>query len=102
LWLARFLVEVQGSALRTPMLRVDNRSSISLTKNPLLHGQSKHIQVKNHLVWEAAENGLINVEFIKSEEQLGDILTKPLGKTKFHELCSKIGLINISSEHNKA
>lgn len=75
------------------MLRVDNRSSISLTKNPLLHGQSKHIQVKNHLVWDAAENGLINVEFIKSEEQLGDILTKPLGKTKFHELCSKIGLI---------
>ncbi|XP_052167939.1 secreted RxLR effector protein 161-like [Oryza glaberrima] len=51
---------------------------------------------------EAAENGLIIVEFIRSEEQLGDILTKPLGKTKFHELRSKIGLINISSEHNKS
>jgi hypothetical protein len=84
------------------MLRVDNKSAISLTKNPVLHGQSKHIQVKYHLAREAAENGLINVEFIRSEEQLGNILTKLLGKTKFHELRSKIGLINISNEHSKS
>jgi hypothetical protein len=40
--------------------------------------------VKYHLVQESVEAGLIEVEFIRSEEQLGDILTKPLGKTKFH------------------
>jgi hypothetical protein len=32
------------------------------------------------------------VEFIKIEEQLGDILTKPLSKIKFIDLCNKIGL----------
>ena len=95
LWLARVLAEVQGSAPRVPMLRVDNKSAIALMKNPVLHGQSKHIQVKYHLVRESVEEGLIEVEFIRSEEQLGDILTKPLGKTKFHELRSKIGLIDI-------
>jgi len=63
------------------MLRVDNKSAIALMKNPVLHGQSKHIQVKYHLVRESVEEGLIEVEFIRSEEQLGDILTKPLGKT---------------------
>jgi hypothetical protein len=66
------------------MLRVDNKSAIALMKNPVLHGQSKYIQVKYHLVQESVEAGLIEVEFIRSEEQLGDILTKPLGKTKFH------------------
>ncbi|WVZ58547.1 hypothetical protein U9M48_008813 [Paspalum notatum var. saurae] len=34
----------------------------------------------------------IEVKFISTQEQLGDILTKPLGKVKFQELCTKIGL----------
>jgi hypothetical protein len=58
--------------------------------------------VKYHLVRESAEAVLIKVEFIRSAEQLGDILTKPLGKTKFHELRSMIGLIDIGSVHHKA
>jgi hypothetical protein len=79
LWLARVLAEVQGSAPSIPLLRVDNKFAIALIKNPVLHEQSKHIEVKYHLVRESAENDRIKVEFIRSEEQLGDILTKPLG-----------------------
>jgi hypothetical protein len=56
--------------------------------------------VKYHLVWESGENGLIKVEFIRSEEQLGDILTKPLCRIKFLELHAKISLI-VVSKHNK-
>jgi hypothetical protein len=43
----------------------------------------------------------MKVEFIRSKEQLGDILTKPLDRVKFLELHAKIGLIDIS-EYNKA
>jgi hypothetical protein len=93
------LVEVQGSASSTPLLWVDNKS-IFLIKNLVLHGQSKHIEVKYHLVQEFIENGRIKVEFIRSEEQLGDILTKSLRRVKFLELCTKIGLIDIN-RHNK-
>jgi hypothetical protein len=50
LWLARVLAEVQGSTLSTPLLRVDNKSVIALIKNLILYGQSKHIEVKYHLV----------------------------------------------------
>jgi hypothetical protein len=56
--------------------------------------------VKYHLVRESTENDLIKVEFIMSEEQLGDILTKPLGRVKFLEHHAKIGLIDVSG-HNK-
>jgi len=58
-------------------------------------------EVKYHLVWESADNGLINVDFIRSEEQLGDILTKPLGRVKFHELRTKIGLIDVNRKHKQ-
>jgi hypothetical protein len=101
LWLARVLEEVQGSAPSTPLLRVDNKSVIALIKNLLLHGQSKHIEVKYHLVREYAKDGQIKVEFIRSEEQLGDILTKSLDRVKFLELRTKIGLIDVEG-HKKA
>jgi hypothetical protein len=101
LWLARVLAEVQGSVSSMPLLRVDNKSVIALIKNLVLHGQSKHIDVKYHVVRESAESGLIKVEFIRSEGQLSDILMKPLGIVKFLELRVKIGLINIDG-HNKA
>jgi hypothetical protein len=84
-----------------PLLRVDNKSVIALIKNLVLHRQSKHIDVKYHVVRESAESGLIKVEFIRSEGQLSDILMKPLGIVKFLELRVKIGLINIDG-HNKA
>jgi hypothetical protein len=57
LWLARVLAEVQGFAPSTPLLRVHNKSAIGLIENPVLHGQSKHIEVKYHLFRESIENG---------------------------------------------
>jgi hypothetical protein len=87
--------------MSTPLLRVDNNSAIALIKNLVLHRQSKHIEVKYHLVRESAENGRIKVEFIRSERQLGDILIKPLGRVKFLELHTNINLIDVNG-HNKA
>jgi hypothetical protein len=40
------------------------------------------------------------VEFIRNEEQLGDILTMPLGRVKFLEFHTKIGLINVDGHNN--
>jgi hypothetical protein len=50
------------------MLKVDNKSAIALIKNPVLHGQSKHIEVKCHFVRECVDNGQIKVDFIRSED----------------------------------
>jgi hypothetical protein len=60
-----------------------------------------HIEVKYLLVWEFIENDLIKVEFIRNEEQMGDILTKPLDRVKFLEVHDKISLIDVDG-HNKA
>jgi hypothetical protein len=56
--------------------------------------------VKYHLVWESVEHGLIKVEFIRSKEQLGEILTKPLGRVKFLELHPRIDLIDVDGHNN--
>jgi hypothetical protein len=95
-WVARLLSELKDSEISVPVLRIDNKSTISLVKNPVHHDRSKHIDVRFHLIREYENSGQIVVEFIRTEEQLADVLTKPLGKEKFSELCSKIGLRTVS------
>jgi hypothetical protein len=95
LWLARVLGEVQSKLQSRPMLKVDNKSAIALIKNPVLSQQSKHIEVKYHLVCGSAARGQITMEFIGTENQLGDIFTKALGRIGFQELCNRIGLIQV-------
>jgi hypothetical protein len=54
LWLSRVLAEIQGTVPGVPLLKIDNKSAISLIKNHVLSGQSRHIEVKYHLVRESA------------------------------------------------
>jgi hypothetical protein len=41
---------------------------------------------------ECVQEGLIEVIFVRTEEQLGDVLTKPLSKMKFAGMCGRIDL----------
>jgi hypothetical protein len=95
-WVARLLSELKDSEISVPVLRIDSKSTISLVKNHVHHDRSKHIDVRFHLIREYKNSRQIAVEFIKTEEQLVDFLTKPLGREKFSELCSKIGPISVS------
>jgi hypothetical protein len=47
----------------------------------------------------SAWRGKIQVEFVRSEEQLADLLTKALGRVKLHEQRAKIGMIEIEKMH---
>jgi len=62
------------------------------------HDWSKHIDTRFHLIREYAHDSLIEVKFIRTDEQLGDILTKPLCKVKFKELSTQTGLQQIQYE----
>ena len=74
------------------MLYVDNKTTISVIKNPVLHDWSKHIEIKFHYIRECANRELIKIDYIRIEDQLEDIFTKSLAWVKFEELRSKIGV----------
>jgi hypothetical protein len=89
-WLARLMGELLDTEVSAPLLMVDNKVAISLIKTSVLHDRSKHVETKFHYIRECAERGLIKVDFIITEEQLGDIFTKALSRVKFEQLRSKI------------
>ena len=74
----------------------DNMSAISMAKNPVQHGRTKHISVKFHAIREAEKNGEIQLLHCKSEEQQTDILTKALASSQFNVLRSKLGVFKKS------
>ena len=77
--LTRLLKDVTGDDPQTPQLKMDNMSAIALSKNPMLHDRSKHIDMKFHFIRECIDKGSILLEYASSQEQLADLMTKALG-----------------------
>ena len=50
------------------MLNVDNKSTISLCKNPVHHDRSKHINTKYHYIRECVEEGKIEENYVCTED----------------------------------
>ena len=95
MWLRRLLEDMIGKQSDTTTIYIDNKSAIQLCKNPVFHDRSKHIEVRYHFIRECVESKKICVEHIRTEEQLADILTKPLGRTRFQELRARIGMVDV-------
>jgi len=74
------------------VVKIDNKSAIALTKNPVFHGRSKHIHKRYHFIRECIDNGLVDVEHIAGSLHKADILTKALGRLKFKEMRELVGV----------
>ncbi|XP_059650629.1 uncharacterized protein LOC132296441, partial [Cornus florida] len=61
-----------------PKLYCDNQSAIAISKNPTLHWKSKHIDIKYHFLRDKVQKGLIDITYLPTENQLANIMTKPL------------------------
>ena len=73
----------------------DNKATISIAHNPILHDRTKHIDVDKHFITEKIESGLICVPYVPSAQQVADILTKGLHKGQFELLVSKLAMEDI-------
>ena len=56
-WLHQLLGELTGVGAHPPALMVDNKPTIALAKNPVLHNRSKHIDVKFHFLKDCVDGG---------------------------------------------
>ena len=71
----------------------DNTSAINLTKNPIHHSRTKHIDIRHHFIREHVQNCHITLEFVSSNNQLADIFTKPLSEESFCKNRLELGII---------
>lgn len=98
IWLHELFGEVVGEKCKRVVIKVDNKSAIALTRNPVFHGKSKHIHRRFHFIRECVENEQIEVEHVPGDKQRADILTKSLGRIKFKEMRSLIGVQDVGED----
>ncbi|KAG9458830.1 hypothetical protein H6P81_003338 [Aristolochia fimbriata] len=70
----------------------DNTSAINISKNPVQHSRTKHIDIRHHFIRELVEDGQVLIEHVSTENQLADIFTKSLEAKRFEFLCGALGL----------
>lgn len=86
MWVRNFL-EGLRIAFNKPLLLVDNKSTIKIIKNSDIKRRSKHIEIKHSYVRDLVKKReLINVEYIDTDNQQADFLTKSLAGPKLATL----------------
>ncbi|XP_059638620.1 uncharacterized mitochondrial protein AtMg00810-like [Cornus florida] len=86
IWLRNLLKELHMLQKESTEIFVDNKSAIALAKNPVFHERSKHIDTRFHFIRECITKKEVELKFIKSQDQVADIFTKPLKFADFHKL----------------
>lgn len=94
-WLSRIVADLVGGDIQKFRLLVYNKSAIELSKNPVFHERSKHIDTCFHYIRECISNGMVDVDHVRTDNQIVDILTKALGRIRFIELRQKLGVIKL-------
>jgi len=60
----------------------DNQNFVKLSKNPMFHDKLKHIEIKDYFLYDKVQRGEVVLQYISIDEQITDILVKPLSKMK--------------------
>ena len=72
----------------------DNTSAINLSKNPINHSRTKHIDIRHHFLRDNIEKGNITLDFVSFDNQLADIFTKPPLENSFIKLHRELGIVS--------
>ena len=85
LFLKQILGEIFNFEFKNATIFVDNQGTMALAKNPVYHQRSKHIDIRFHFIRYHIHNESIILKYIKSDENLADLFTKPFTRAKIEK-----------------
>ncbi|GJU87151.1 hypothetical protein Tco_1294697 [Tanacetum coccineum] len=92
LWMKQALIDYDVRLDDVPIM-CDNKGAINLSKNPVQHSRTKHIEIRHHFLHDNVQKGHISIEKVPSVDNIIDILTKPLKRESFNYLRLGLGMM---------
>ncbi|GKE11960.1 retrovirus-related pol polyprotein from transposon TNT 1-94 [Tanacetum coccineum] len=94
LWMKQALIDYD-IRLDDVLIMCDNKGAIDLSRNPVQHSRTKHIEIRHHFLRDNVQKGNISIEKVASEDNIADILTKPLKREVFNYLRLGLGMMEL-------
>lgn len=95
IWMKRIFEKLSLEESKCTTIYCDNSSTIQLSKNPVLHGRSKHIDVRFHFLRDLTRDGVVELVYCGTKDQLADVMTKPLTVDVFQKFRSQLGVCQV-------
>ena len=92
LWLKKLLAEIGVAPSSEMNLFCDNKAAIAISHNSVQHDRTKHVEVDRNFIKQNLEEKIIQLPFVKSEDQLADIFTKAVYTRNFYNSLDKLGI----------
>lgn len=89
LYLQQLLADM-GFPQKMTIIHCDNQACIDLSRNPVHHQRTKHIDIKHHYIRDHIEKHHFDLKYIHTSENPADLFTKSLNKVKFAKFKSMI------------
>ncbi|GJZ72655.1 retrovirus-related pol polyprotein from transposon TNT 1-94 [Tanacetum coccineum] len=94
LWMKQALIDYD-IRLDDVSIMCDNKGAIDLSKNPIQHSKTKHIEIRHHFLSDNVQKGNNSIEKVASEDNIADIFTKPLKREVFNYLRFGLGMMKL-------
>ena len=76
-------------------------AAINFTNNPVQHDRTKHVEINYHFIREKIDSGDLCLPYVKSSNQVMDVLTKGLSKFEYSQALDKLCMANIYAQIEK-
>jgi hypothetical protein len=93
IWIQALMHKLCVPTPAVPILWYDNISAYHMAKHSVLHTQTKHIEIDLHFICDQVLQGKIELQFIPTEDQPADLLTKHLTSSRFLFLKTQLCLV---------
>lgn len=94
-WLKGLPEEIKNEAIESVEIKCDNSSTIKLSKNPVMHRRTKHIDVRFHYLKNLVNDKKIQLTFCSTQDQVADVMTKPVKLEVFEKMRRMLGVIKL-------
>jgi hypothetical protein len=98
IWLRSMLSHLRVEQAGSTLIHCDNSSSIKLSKNPIMHGRCKHIDVRYFFLRDLVKDEVFELKHCKTQDQIADVMTKPLKLESFCKFGKLLGVCDLQQK----
>ena len=96
-WLRNLIYEIPlwSKPIAPVSIHCDSAAILAKAYSQVYNGKSRHLGVRHNMIRDLIMGGVISVEFVRSQQNLADHLTKDLARDLVHKSVIGTGLKSI-------